>query len=166
MSAIDVLLVMGSDSDLPVVEECETILKEFGVAFETRVLSAHRTPDEVKEAVIAAEKNGVKVIVGFAGLAAHLPGVIASFTTLPVIGVPLAADPLKGVDSLYAIVQMPAGIPVASMAIGSAGAKNAALFAVSVLATSNSALAKRLSDYRSAMRTKVLAKDKAVRARK
>lgn len=162
----DVLLVMGSDSDLPVVEECEAILREFGVGFETRVLSAHRTPDEVKEAVSAAEKNGVKLVVGFAGLAAHLPGVLASLTTLPVVGVPLASPPLNGVDALHAVVQMPAGIPVATMAIGSAGAKNAALFAVAVLAVSNAALAKKLTDYRASMRAKVLAKDKAVRERK
>lgn len=162
----DVLLVMGSYSDLPVVEECEAILREFGVGFETRVLSAHRTPDEVKEAVSAAEKNGVKLVVGFAGLAAHLPGVLASLTTLPVVGVPLASPPLNGVDALHAVVQMPAGIPVATMAIGSAGAKNAALFAVAVLAVSNAALAKKLTDYRASMRAKVLAKDKAVRERK
>ncbi|MBI4976259.1 MAG: 5-(carboxyamino)imidazole ribonucleotide mutase [Spirochaetes bacterium] len=161
----DVLLIMGSDSDLPVVEECEHVLKEFGVSFSTRVLSAHRTPDAVKDAVTSAKPSGVKVIIGFAGLAAHLPGVIASFTTLPVIGVPLASPPLNGLDSLYSVVQMPGGIPVATMAIGSPGAKNAGLFAVSILAVANPALAAKLVQYRATMQDKVLSRDKTVQAR-
>lgn len=160
-----VLLMMGSDSDLPIVEECEKILASFSISYETRVLSAHRTPSEAADAIHEAEKGGTKVIIGFAGLAAHLPGVIASHTTLPVIGVPIAGGPMQGVDALYSIVQMPGGIPVATMAIGKAGAKNAALHATAILALSDTSLSEALIRYREEMRKGVLEKDATVRAR-
>lgn len=161
----DVSLIMGSDSDLPLVEETQAMLRDFDVSFETRVLSAHRAPDELKAATLEAEQNGAKVFIGFAGLAAHLPGVIASHTARPVIGVPVGGGALNGVDALYSIVQMPAGVPVASMAIGKAGAKNAALFAVQILSTANNALSKKLAEYKAAMKKTVLEKDARIRER-
>jgi len=143
-----VLIVMGSDSDLPVMEETAGILKEFGLPYLMTVASAHRTPEKTLRIVKDAEKKGVEVIIAGAGMAAHLPGVIASHTILPVIGIPLDASPLKGMDALLSIVQMPPGIPVATVAIGKAGAKNAAILAVQILALKDSALSKKLIEHR------------------
>jgi len=146
MAQLKVALIMGSKSDAPVVEKAETILKDFGVPFETLVMSAHRNPNKARKFALNAEANGFGVIIGFAGLAAHLPGVLASLTTLPVIGVPVAAGPLSGQDALYSIVQMPPGIPVASIGIGNA--KNAALFAVQILSVADDSLRGRLKEFR------------------
>jgi 5-(carboxyamino)imidazole ribonucleotide mutase len=143
-----VLILMGSDSDLPVMKEAADVLVKFGVAYEVRISSAHRSP--VRTAKLAAEAagRGVKIIIAGAGMAAHLAGVVAAETILPVIGVPMPGGALNGVDALYSTVQMPAGIPVASMAIGKAGAKNAGIFAVQLLALSDSRLAEALHEFR------------------
>lgn len=146
-----VLIVMGSDSDLPVMEETAVILKEFGIPYIMTVASAHRTPERTLKIVKAAEKNGIEVIIAGAGMAAHLPGVIASHTIRPVIGIPLDASPFKGMDALLSIVQMPPGIPVATVAMGKAGAKNAAILAVQILAVKNSSLSKKLNEHRKKM---------------
>ena len=163
MRRIDVSLVMGSTSDLPVMDLAVDILKKFGVSYETRVLSAHRSPDDTARYAKNAAARGIKVIIAGAGGAAHLAGVIASNTTLPVIGVPIKTSNLKGIDSLLSIVQMPSGIPVGTMAIGEAGAKNAAIFALEILATKNSALRKKLRDFKNQLRTDVRKKDKDIR---
>ncbi len=157
-----VLIVMGSDSDLPVMNEAATILSEFGVHFEKRISSAHRAPK--KTALLASEAagRGIKIIIAGAGMAAHLAGVIAAETILPVIGVPIGGGALGGVDALYATVQMPGGIPVATMAIGKAGAKNAALFAVAIFALSDQELMKKLVTYRQRMAAEVDEKDVAI----
>lgn len=128
-----VAILMGSKSDWPLMEQAGLTLDSLNIPYEARVLSAHRTPDALFEYVASAEKNGIEVIIGAAGGAAHLPGVIAAKTLLPVIGVPMPSQSLNGMDSLLSIVQMPAGIPVATMAIGKAGAINSALFAASIL---------------------------------
>lgn len=154
-----VLIIMGSDSDYPVLEETAKILKQFGVPFEMHVSSAHRSPRKTEELVTGAAARGVKVIIAAAGVAAHLPGVVAAGTTLPVIGVPMAGGALNGVDALYAIVQMPAGVPVATMAIGKAGAKNAALLAVQILALADGVLAERMLSFREEMACEVEEKD-------
>jgi len=148
---------MGSQSDLETVRAGLDVLQEFKVGIDIRVLSAHRTPRELAAYVAAAEKQGVKVFIAAAGGSAALAGVIASHTALPVIGIPIETRPLKGIDSLLSTVQMPAGIPVACMAIGSAGARNAGLFAVEVLAVSDACLKRKLVQYRKKMRAKVLA---------
>ena len=142
-----VSVVMGSDSDLPVMGEAAKILDDFGVGFELILTSAHRAPERTTRFASEASRRGIKVIIAGAGAAAHLAGVIASQTTLPVIGVPIDATSLKGMDALLATVQMPGGIPVATMAIGKAGAKNAALFAVRMLSLSDKRLAQTLNDY-------------------
>lgn len=146
---------MGSISDWETMQHASAILKDFGVAHETRVVSAHRTPDVMVEYAKAAAGRGLRCIIAGAGGAAHLPGMTASYTTLPVLGVPVASKALSGVDSLYSIVQMPAGIPVATFAIGAAGAKNAALFAVAQLAVSDEKLAAKLKDFRAAQQAAV-----------
>ena len=146
-----VAIIMGSDSDLPTMKEAAKMLADFRVAFEVKVLSAHRSPDLVKKYVASAPKKGVKVIIAGAGGAAHLAGVIASYTTLPVIGVPMETKSLKGVDSLLSTVQMPGGVPVACMAIGKAGAKNAGLFAIEILALKDKALEKKLSKFKAGL---------------
>ena len=146
MSNQKVAIVMGSKSDAPVLENAEKLLKEFGVDYETFVISAHRNPNKIKKFASEAESNNVGVIIAAAGLAAHLPGVVASLTILPVIGVPIDAGPLHGQDALYAIVQMPPGIPVATVGIGNA--KNAALLAVQILSTADAALRDKMRDYR------------------
>ena len=151
-----VAIIMGSDSDWPRLEGAAKVLKSFDVECEVVVASAHRTPDVVHEFAAGAAERGVKVIIAAAGAAAHLPGVIASFTTLPVIGVPIAATPLAGFDALLSIVQMPSGIPVATMAVD--GAKNAAIFAVQILAVGNENLAAKLKEYRKQMAEEVAAK--------
>ena len=139
-----VAIIMGSNSDWPVLEPAEKTLKEFGVEVEVVVASAHRTPELVKEFAAGARDRGVEAIIAAAGAAAHLGGVIASYTTLPVIGIPINATPLNGMDSLLSFVQMPSGIPVATMAIN--GAKNAAIFAVEILAGAHPELVKKLAD--------------------
>jgi phosphoribosylaminoimidazole carboxylase PurE protein len=146
MSGYKVALVMGSKSDAGVVDQAESVLNEFGVGFETFILSAHRTPNKVRKFASTLEQKGFAVVVGFAGLAAHLPGVLAGLVTLPVIGVPVDSGPLHGQDALYSIVQMPPGIPVASMGIGAA--KNAALFAVGILSVADESLRTKLKEYR------------------
>lgn len=145
MSAV-VGIIMGSDSDLPTMQPAADTLREFGVAYEIDVVSAHRTPEKMFEYAKTARERGLKVIIAGAGGAAHLPGMVASLTTLPVIGVPVQSKALSGVDSLYSIVQMPAGIPVACVSIGNG--RNAGLLAVQILAVSDSALADRLDEFR------------------
>lgn len=160
MKQIQVAILMGSDSDLSVMEDAFTVLKQFGVSAEGKILSAHRTPDLVKKFVTNAPKKGVKVFIAGAGAAAHLAGVVASHTTLPVLGVPIDATALKGLDALLATVQMPSGVPVATFAVGKAGAYNAGLFAVEILAISNKALAAKLVQYKKDMAAKVGMKNK------
>ncbi|MQY52322.1 5-(carboxyamino)imidazole ribonucleotide mutase [Rhodocyclus tenuis] len=150
-------IVMGSDSDWPTMQAAAVILKEFGVPFEARVVSAHRTPDLLFSYAEEAQGRGLAAIIAGAGGAAHLPGMLAAKTTVPVLGVPVQSKALSGLDSLYSIVQMPKGIPVATFAIGEAGAANAALFAVAQLAVSDPALATRLATFRQAQSDKVLA---------
>ena len=150
-------VVMGSDSDWPTMQAAAVILKEFGVAFEARVVSAHRTPDLLFDYAAMAGERGIKAIIAGAGGAAHLPGMLAAKTTVPVLGVPVQSKALSGVDSLHSIVQMPKGIPVATFAIGEAGAANAALFAVAMLANENPALNAKLQAFRQAQTEKVLA---------
>jgi len=151
MSDISVGIIMGSQSDWPTMKEAALILDELGVAYETRIVSAHRTPDRLWDYGKTAADRGLKVIIAGAGGAAHLPGMMASKTRVPVVGVPVQTKALSGVDSLYSIVQMPKGYPVATMAIGSAGAANAGLMAAGILATSDAALAKRLDAWRDAL---------------
>ncbi len=148
-------VIMGSRSDWPTMQNTAALLAEFGVPHESRVVSAHRTPEWLAEYAKTARDRGLAVIVAGAGGAAHLPGMMASHTTLPVIGVPVESRVLNGVDSLLSIVQMPAGVPVATMAIGEAGAKNAALFAVAMLARSDDALADKLAAFRARQAEKV-----------
>jgi len=158
-----VAVVMGSDSDLPVMKACIDKLKDFGVEPVVRIISAHRTPDIAVEFAEGAAKNGIKVIIAAAGMAAHLAGAIAARTALPIIGVPLAADQSPaGIDALLSTVQMPPGVPVASMAIGKAGAINAAVFAVQILALADEKIAAKLADFRKTQRQKVIDKDSAV----
>ncbi len=128
-----VAIVMGSKSDIEVMKPTSEILSDFGIEHEVKIISAHRTPERARQFGLSARERGIEVIIGAAGAAAHLPGVLASWTTLPVIGVPLSGSALQGVDALYSIVQMPGGIPVACVAVGSAGAKNAAYLAAQIL---------------------------------
>ncbi|HEY1784447.1 MAG TPA: 5-(carboxyamino)imidazole ribonucleotide mutase [Pirellulales bacterium] len=139
---------MGSKSDWETMSEAAAVLERFGVPHECRVVSAHRTPDEMRDYAVSAEGRGLRVLIAGAGGAAHLPGMVAAHTTLPVLGVPVQSKALSGLDSLLSIVQMPAGIPVATLAIGKAGATNAALLAVSVLALSQPELGERLKQFR------------------
>ncbi len=155
-----ILILMGSDSDLPVMEKTGKMLEEFNIPYNMTVSSAHRTPGRTLTLVKDAEKNGVEVIIAGAGAAAHLAGVIASHTTLPVIGVPIDSSPLEGIDALYSTVQMPPGIPVATMAVGRAGAINAAIFAVQILGLQDSRIAKALKDHRIKMAREVEKKAK------
>lgn len=150
-------VVMGSDSDWSTMQAAAVLLKEFGVPFEAKVVSAHRTPDLLFEYAETAKARGLKAIIAGAGGAAHLPGMLAAKTPVPVLGVPVQSRALSGVDSLYSIVQMPKGIPVASFAIGEAGATNAALFAIALLANEDAALFARLQDFRKAQSEKILA---------
>ncbi len=152
-----VAIVMGSKSDWELLSHADATLSRFGVAHECRVLSAHRTPDQLRDYMVDAEKRGVEVWIAAAGGAAHLAGVVAAHTVNPVLGVPVPSTSLQGLDSLLAIVQMPAGIPVGTLAIGKPGAINAALLAVSILGTSRQELAKKLRDYRTEQAQKVLA---------
>jgi 5-(carboxyamino)imidazole ribonucleotide mutase len=159
-----VLIVMGSDSDLPTMEEAANILTDFGVPFEMRISSAHRSPKRTAQLAHDAAGRGIKLIIAAAGMAAHLAGVVAAETTLPVIGVPMGGGALSGMDALYATVQMPGGIPVATMAIGKAGAKNAGLFAVQILALCDPALSRKFAAYREKMAAEVEQKDAALQA--
>lgn len=161
----EVLILMGSDSDLPIMEESAKVLQEFGVATEMHISSAHRSPARTGELARTAAGRGIKVIIAGAGMAAHLAGVIAAETVLPVIAVPLPGGALNGLDALYAMVQMPGGIPVATMAIGKAGAKNAGLFAVQMLALENAELASRFAAYKQAMADDVAARDDLLQKR-
>jgi 5-(carboxyamino)imidazole ribonucleotide mutase len=149
-------VVMGSDSDWDVMEHAARRLAEFGIPYERRVVSAHRTPDLLFEYAMGAEARGLRCIIAGAGGAAHLPGMLASKTALPVLGVPVPGRHLQGLDSLLSIVQMPAGVPVATFAIGHAGASNAALFAVSLLAVRDPALSGRLAEFRRSQTARVL----------
>jgi phosphoribosylaminoimidazole carboxylase PurE protein len=149
-------IIMGSESDLETVGEAIKVLKEFGVAHEVKVLSAHRTPKELAKYVQAAPARGVKVFIAAAGGAAALAGVIAAHSTSPVIGIPIETSSLKGMDSLLSTVQMPGGVPVASMAIGKAGAKNAGLFALEILGISDRKIHGQLAEYKKMMKNKVL----------
>jgi 5-(carboxyamino)imidazole ribonucleotide mutase len=141
-----ILIVMGSDSDFPVMKSAFETLTQFGVSYKALVCSAHRTPEKAAEISRNAHSEGIKVIIAAAGLAAHLPGVLAAFTTLPVIGIPISAGPLKGADALHAIVQMPKGIPVATVAID--GAENAALLAIQILALQDEELHAKMVEYK------------------
>jgi 5-(carboxyamino)imidazole ribonucleotide mutase len=152
-----IAIIMGSDSDWPVMKAAAAMLDDFGVPYEARVVSAHRTPDLMFEFAENAATRGFRAIIAGAGGAAHLPGMVAAKTTLPVLGVPVPSKHLQGQDSLLSIVQMPKGIPVATFAIGEAGAANAGLFAVSLLATTDAALTEKLAEFRRRQTEKVLA---------
>ncbi len=162
MSEKFVSIIMGSDSDLPVMKTTVEILKKLGVPYEVKIASAHRTPSEAHAYVKDAEQRGVGVFIGAAGLAAHLAGTVAGLTLKPVIGVPMDGGPLQGMDALLSTVQMPGGIPVATVAIGKAGAKNAGYLAAQMLALQDDALAQRLLDEREEQRQIVIAKDAAL----
>jgi len=151
MTGIRIGIIMGSQSDWPTMREAATILDELDVDYETRIVSAHRTPDRLWEYGRGAAERGLRAIIAGAGGAAHLPGMMASKTRVPVIGVPIQSRALAGVDSLYSIVQMPRGFPVATMAIGAAGAANAGLMAAAILAGDDAALARRLDAWRAAL---------------
>ena len=151
-------ILMGSDSDWPIMRKCAETLKSFGIAYEANVLSAHRTPDQALDYAATAQARGLKVLIGAAGGAAHLAGVLAAKSQLPVLAVPMPSKHLGGFDSLLAMVQMPGGIPVATFAIGEAGAVNSALFAVAMLALNDAETAKKLSAFRASQTEKVLAK--------
>jgi 5-(carboxyamino)imidazole ribonucleotide mutase len=155
-----VAVVMGSDSDMAIMQSCINQLRDFGIEPEVRIISAHRTPQIAAEFAENAAKNGKKVIIAAAGMAAHLAGAIAGRTTLPVIGVPIAAkEAMAGLDALLSTVQMPPGVPVATVAIGRAGAKNAAVLAVQILALADEKLAEKLADFKKAQEQKVIEKD-------
>ena len=155
MSNIKVAIIMGSESDAEEMKSASDVLNELGIKNESRVISAHRTPDRLREYILDAEKNGVKVFIGGAGMAAALPGVIAAHTHLPVLGVPIESKSLKGMDSLLSIVQMPPGIPVGTLAIGSAGSKNAGLLAAAILSVSDQEIENKLKNYRKKQSDKV-----------
>jgi phosphoribosylaminoimidazole carboxylase PurE protein len=157
-----ILIVMGSDSDMPVMEEAGKILKELGISYKMVIASAHRTPERVIRLASEADGKGVEVIIAGAGMAAHLAGVLASYTIVPVIGVPIDSPPLNGLDSLLSTVQMPPGVPVATMAIGKAGAKNSAIFSAQIIGRKDPEIAKRLKDYKIKMAKEVEKKAKAL----
>ena len=159
-----VLIMMGSDTDLPVMQEAADILARFGVPYEIRISSAHRSPVRTMTLASEAAGRGIRIIIAGAGMAAHLAGFVAARTTLPVIGVPMPGGALNGVDALYSTVQMPGGIPVATMAIGKAGAKNAGIFAVQILALTDARLDEALGAYRSEMDQEVEQKDAALQS--
>jgi len=165
MKTAKVAVLMGSDSDLETAEKAVEVVERFGIPYEVRVMSAHRSPEKVWEFATSARENGFGVIIAIAGGAAHLAGVIASATTLPVIGVPMATSVAGGLDSLLSIVQMPAGVPVLTVGIGAPGASNAGIAAVRMLALSDPKLAEKLDGYRKSLAEAVDEKDKKVRAR-
>ena len=153
-------VVMGSASDSEVMEGCIATLKELTIPYEVKVLSAHRTPDLTRDYAQSASERGVELLIAAAGWAAHLAGVLAAHTRLPVIGVPISASPVNGLDALLSMVQMPPGVPVATVAIGKAGARNAGLLAVQILAVSDTSLAEKLADYKKEMAAEVAKKEK------
>lgn len=153
-----VAILMGSDSDVEQLKPCGEVLREFGIPFEAKVLSAHRTPKETIDYALGAKKNGIRVLIAAAGGAAHLAGVVAAHTELPVIGIPIESLSFKGLDSLLSTVQMPAGTPVATVAVGSGGAKNAAYLTARILALQDPKLAKALKDFKEKNKQKVLGK--------
>ena len=164
MANVQVGIVMGSDSDWPLVKKaCET-LDKFGVGYETRVISAHRTPEVAIEYSKTAEERGLKVIIAAAGGAAHLGGVLAAATVLPVIGIPVAGGALNGLDALYATVQMPSGVPVATVACGSAGPTNAALLAIQILGTADADLRRKFHDHKDELKKKVASANEKIHA--
>jgi len=156
---IEVSVIMGSDSDLPVMRDAVETLKKFGLSHEVKILSAHRSPDDVSKFAKGARKRGIKVIIAGAGGAAHLAGVVASLTTVPVIGVPMESKSLKGIDSLFSTVQMPSGIPVATMSIGSAGAKNAGILAAQILSVADKKLENKLDSHKESLASSVRKKN-------
>ena len=160
-----VLILMGSDSDLPVMEAATKVLDEFKIPYHMTVSSAHRTPDRTVKLIRSAEKGGAEVIIAGAGAAAHLAGVVAAHTTLPVIGIPIDSSPLKGIDALYSTVQMPPGIPVATMAVGKGGAKNAGIFAAQILGLNDKNIASALKEFKKKMAAEVVKKAKKVENR-
>ena len=158
MKSFDVSIIMGSDSDLPIMKEAAKFLDTMGISYEIKILSVHRTPEKAMEYANLLKENGVKVIIAGAGGAAHLPGVFAAMVpTVPVIGVPIHTKTLSGIDSLYSIVQMPSGIPVATVAID--GAKNAAILATSIIAVGNEDIKKKLGDFKTSLKDAVTKKD-------
>jgi 5-(carboxyamino)imidazole ribonucleotide mutase len=159
-----IAFILGSDSDYPFIENAVALLRRFAIPLEIEISSAHRTPERTLQLVRGFEKNGIGVIIAAAGGAAHLPGVVASHTLIPVLGVPIAS-PLSGLDSLLSMVQMPAGVPVATFGIGAAGATNAALFAVSLLALKDRALTEKLQAYRGEQRDNVLEKSRKLKSK-
>ncbi|MFH0772046.1 MAG: 5-(carboxyamino)imidazole ribonucleotide mutase [Candidatus Omnitrophota bacterium] len=163
MTKPKIAVILGSDSDLPVMEGCLDVLRDFAISFELKILSAHRSPALVHTFAKSAGKRGIKVIIAAAGGAAHLAGVLASLTRLPVIGVPMETKSLKGIDSLLSTAQMPSGVPVATMAIGNAGAKNAAIFALEILGISDSKIAKKLRRFKRKLAKEISEKNKKLR---
>jgi len=153
---------MGSDSDLPVIQEAAKVLKQFEIAYEIGVYSAHRSPHRTLEYVKSARQRGLKVIIAGAGSSAHLAGVTAAETTLPVIGIPIDSSPLSGLDALLSTVQMPPGVPVATMGVGKSGATNAGMFAVQILAVNDEKLARKLAEYKDQLEKSVAEKSKRV----
>ncbi len=160
MANFDVSILIGSDSDFPIIEEAITILEKFGIKYGLTVTSAHRTPERTEKWIRYSEENGAKVFIVGAGAAAHLAGVVAAKTTLPVIAIPISATSLNGVDALYSTVQMPAGIPVACMAIGKAGARNAGIYAAQILSLNNPELKLKLNNFKIEMKKSVEEKAK------
>ena len=159
-SSLQVAIIMGSDSDLAVVEASFSILESFGVIYSKNVMSAHRTPHDVMDLIKRSEENGCKVFIAAAGMAAHLAGAVAAHSTKPVIGIPIESGGMGGIDALLSTAMMPPGVPVATVAVGKSGAKNSAILAIQILATSDDELAQKLKDYKSNMREEVLEKDK------
>jgi phosphoribosylaminoimidazole carboxylase PurE protein len=165
MADAKIAVVLGSDSDLPVMEEGLKVLKDFNTLFDLKIMSAHRSPELVHDFARNAEKKGIKVIIAAAGGAAHLAGVIASMTRLPVIGVPMETSSLNGMDSLFSTVQMPYGVPVATMAIGKSGARNASIFALQILALGDKKIAGELNAFKKRLEADVIAKNKRLKDR-
>ncbi len=163
MSKPKVAIVLGSDSDYPMIQDMIRILNEFEVPHELTVSSAHRSPDRTHRYAVTLEDRGIQVVIACAGAAAHLAGVLASHTILPVIGVPIDSGPLKGIDALLSTSMMPAGVPVATMGIGKSGASNAAILAIQILARSDAALAQRLKDYKKKLADKVEERDRELK---
>ena len=159
-------ILMGSDSDLEVMREAEKRLDYFGIAYETRIMSAHRTPEKAAQYAQSAQQRGLEVIIAGAGAAAHLAGALAASTTLPVIGVPIDSSSLKGLDALLATVQMPAGIPVATMAVGKAGAANAGIFAAQIIARKDAKVAAKLAQFKKEMAAGVAERDRKLQSEK
>ena len=163
MKKISAAIIVGSDSDLPVVSFTTKVLDEFGISYSLNVASAHRTPEYVKQCIRSAERQGAKVFIAAAGMSAALPGVVASETILPVIGIPMEGKSLSGLDALFSIVQMPPGIPVATVALGKPGATNAAILAAEILAAGNARLKNKIGAYRKKMADTIIKKDRMLK---